>query len=419
MVCKKIKNFYNKYLDKYINFFYIILISFIFIIFDIYFDEFIVSDNFKLHEFIERIISFIFIIGFGYIFYLLIKRIEKERKVYYDLFEEVNIAILIIKKNKKNKNIIIGFNNMSEKTWGLERNDVLGKEFQNVFPGIKGNNYKGNNNILKAIDKVYEKGISYYIPVVNYIDDKYNKWIENYIFKLPTNEIIIIYTDITKKKKIKEELERSNKEKDLLLKEVHHRVKNNLSIISGLFSLQTSNTNDEKLKTILRDTQNRIMSMALIHEKIYRSEQLDSINFEDHIKSLITRLYETLRRPGLIIDFNLNIEKNVILNINQAVPVTLILNELITNALEHAFVDKKEGKIIINFYRDNGNYIMIVEDNGIGFPKNIDLNNTKTLGLKLVTSLARQLQDDMEVTNGKGTKFKIIFPVWEKTKYDV
>ena len=161
------------------------------------------------------------------------------------------------------------------------------------------------------------------------------------------------------------------------------------------------------------------MSMALIHEKIYRSEQLDSINFEDHIKSLITRLYETLRRPGLIIDFNLNIEKNVILNINQAVPVTLILNELITNALEHAFVDKKEGKIIINFYRDNGNYIMIVEDNGIGFPKNIDLNNTKTLGLKLVTSLARQLQDDMEVTNGKGTKFKIIFPVWEKTKYDV
>lgn len=419
MVCKKIRNFYNKYLDKYINFFYIILISFIFIVFDIYFDEFIISDNFKLHEFIERIISFIFIIGSGYIFHLLIKRIEKERKIYYDLFEEVNIAILIIKKNKKNKNIIIGFNNMSEKTWGLERNDVLGKEFENVFPGIKENNYKGDNDILKAIDKVYEKGISYYIPVVNYIDDKYNKLIENYIFKLPTNEIIIIYTDITKKKKIKEELERSNKEKDLLLKEVHHRVKNNLSIISGLFSLQTSNTNNEKLKTILRDIQNRIMSMALIHEKIYRSEQLDSINFEDHIKSLITRLYETLRRPGLIIDFNLNIEKNVILNINQAVPVTLILNELITNALKHAFVDKKEGKIIINFYRDNGNYIMIVEDNGIGFPKNIDLNNTKTLGLKLVTSLARQLQDDMEVTNGKGTKFKIIFPVWEKTKYDV
>jgi len=400
-------SFYQRFY-KYIFSLYVSFFSIVFYFLDIYFDKHFFVNNIELHENIERIISILFIAIFSYIFYLLIQYVKTSKKVYYNLFKDVNVAIMVLQK-KDNKNIIVGFNNMSETLWKIKENEILNKEFEDVFPGFK-------KEISLAINNTYCCNTPNSILNFNYIDNQYNKWVEIYISKLLTNEIIIVYADITKRKKIKDILEQSNKEKELLLKEVHHRVKNNLSVISGLFSLQLDNTKNKRVKTILKDTQNRIKSMSLIHEKIYKSEKLDSINVEDHLKSLINVIYETLKTPKLNIDFILNIEKNVILNINQAVPITLILNELISNSIEHAFINKKKGVIVIDFYRNNGNYVLTVKDDGIGLPKSIDIkdiNNIKTLGFKLITSLAQQLQDDIEIKIDKGTKIKITFPIWQ------
>ncbi len=204
------------------------------------------------------------------------------------------------------------------------------------------------------------------------------------------------------------QLEQSLEEKKMLLKEIHHRVKNNLMVISSLLSLQSQYIKDKYDLDLFKESQNRAKSMALIHERLYRSTDLKSINFGDYIQTLATDLFETYVTDPDRIKLNMNLE-NEMVDINTTVPLGLIVNELITNSMKHAFNDDIEGEIKIKFQKKNDKFTLIVEDTGIGFPDDLDFKNTESLGLQLVNSLTNQIDGKIELDAHHGTKFKITF----------
>ncbi len=217
-----------------------------------------------------------------------------------------------------------------------------------------------------------------------------------------------IIRDVTERKITEKLLQKSLHEKEILLKEIHHRVKNNLMIISSLLNLQSRYIKDEESKNIFKESQNRARSMALIHERLYQSTDLKKIDFGDYIRTLANDLYRAYVMDFSLIKLNVQVE-DIMLDIDISIPLGLIVNELLTNSLKHAFPNHKNGKINIKFYKSNDEYILTVSDNGIGFPKNIDYKNSDSLGLRLVTSLTEQIDGKIEFKNVSGTSFSIIF----------
>ena len=215
--------------------------------------------------------------------------------------------------------------------------------------------------------------------------------------------------DITDRKKAEEQIKNSLLEKETLLREIHHRVKNNMQIISSLLLLQSQNIVDQKYLDIFNDINNRILSMALIHEKLYQSENLAQINIQEYINDLASNLMGSYGGKGNA-ELEINVE-NIPLNINYAVPCGLILNELITNSLKYAFPEDRHGKIKIVFQKRDGNMIHFsVSDDGICIPMDMDIRNTKSLGIHLITSLAEnQLYAKIILNREGGTEFQINF----------
>jgi PAS domain S-box-containing protein len=219
---------------------------------------------------------------------------------------------------------------------------------------------------------------------------------------------IIVLRDITDRKKAEEQIKASLREKDVLLQEVHHRVKNNLQIISSLLSLQSRHIRDEKDLEMLRESQSRLRAMALIHERLYQSENLANINFEEYISALVYGLVQSYGVTGTvtpIIDIH-----SLSLEVSTAIPCGLIINELVSNSLKHAFPGKRKGEIKIKIHSFDGTIELIVRDNGVGIPEDIDFRTTDTLGLHLVTMLAEdQLNGKINLTRDGGTTFTITF----------
>jgi len=223
-----------------------------------------------------------------------------------------------------------------------------------------------------------------------------------------------IIRDVSERKKIEKKLQKSLNEKETLLKEIHHRVKNNLMIISSLLNLQSRYIKDEESKNIFKESQNRARSMALIHERLYQSTDLKRIDFGDYLRTLSNDLYHTYVMDTSLIKLNIEVE-NVMLDINTSIPLGLIVNELVTNSLKHAFPQGESGEINIKFHTNDDKYLLEVKDNGVGFPEDIDYTNTESLGLRLVTSLTEQIDGKIKFNNISGTSFKIIF---KEEKFD-
>jgi len=216
-----------------------------------------------------------------------------------------------------------------------------------------------------------------------------------------------VAVDITERKQAEEKIKASLQEKEVLLKEVHHRVKNNLQVIDSLFRHQRRHIKDKRTNEILKECQNRVISMALLHEKIYQSKDLSKVDFSGYIRSLVANLIDShainVNLPILEIEI-----ADVFLEISTALPCGLIVNELVSNALKYAFDSTESGKIYISFRPVNdGKFLLIVKDNGIGLPKDLEFHNPQSLGLKLVKSLVRQLQGFMNVNCCEGTEFQI------------
>jgi two-component sensor histidine kinase/CBS domain-containing protein len=217
-------------------------------------------------------------------------------------------------------------------------------------------------------------------------------------------------TELAERKRTEEQLKISLKEKESLLKEVHHRVKNNLQIISSLLRLQSDYIRDEKTLSLFKDSQNRIRSMALIHEKLYQSKDVLRIDFGEYIYDLVSNLLHSY--TAHLQSINLRVEShNIWLSIDTAIPCGLIVNELVSNSVKHAFPNQNEdNEIAIEIsLTDNNKYKMTVRDNGIGFPQNIDFCNTESLGLQLVCAFTEQLEGTVELDNTNGTTFTITF----------
>jgi two-component sensor histidine kinase len=212
------------------------------------------------------------------------------------------------------------------------------------------------------------------------------------------------------RKKAEVEISSSLHEKEVLLKEIHHRVKNNLQIVSSLFFFQSKQISDPTTLEMFRDGQNRVKSMALIHEKLYQSGDLANIDFKEYLKKLTNFLMQSYGTKQSRIKLKNNIH-NVELGVDAAVPCGLIVNELISNSLKHAFRDRENGEIRIDMgYDESDKLILKISDNGSGIPKNMDIEKSDSLGLRLVYNLTTQLNGKVEFINNNGTIVKIEFP---------
>ncbi len=211
-------------------------------------------------------------------------------------------------------------------------------------------------------------------------------------------------------KKTENKIRASLKEKEVLLQEVHHRVKNNMQLISSLFNLQAGRIKDKQAFEIFKSSQNRVRSMALIHERLYQSKDLTRIDFAEYSQSLTTHLFSSYEINTNVIKFYINI-KDVFLDINTGIPCSLIINELVTNSLKHGFPNGKKGEIKIAMHPLNKNEVeLVVSDNGIGLPKEVDFRSPDSLGLHLVTILAEdQLHGAIKLGRERGTIFHIRF----------
>lgn len=224
-----------------------------------------------------------------------------------------------------------------------------------------------------------------------------------------TQAILGIITDITERKKIEEKIKASLNEKEVMLREIHHRVKNNMQIITSLLRLQAAQIKDAKIQKMFILSQNRIRSMSLIHESLYQSQDLSRINFTDYIQKITTHLISLYHQKDDTVDVKYDL-KDVHLDINKAIPFGLIINELITNALKHAIPSGKKGEMELKLRKEeSGKVIFNVKDNGAGIPENVKIEEPETLGLQLVYDLARQLNGSVEVKIEKGTLIKVVF----------
>ncbi|MFH1673562.1 MAG: histidine kinase dimerization/phosphoacceptor domain -containing protein [Pseudomonadota bacterium] len=215
--------------------------------------------------------------------------------------------------------------------------------------------------------------------------------------------------DITERKQAEEKIRTSLREKEVLLREIHHRVKNNMQVISSLLKLQSKYIKDEKDVEMFRESQNRIKSMALVHEKLYQSQDLANIDFNEYVKHLANILFRSYGIDTEKIALKLDIE-DVIIEVDIAIPCGLIVNELVSNSLKYAFTEDGKGEVKITLHSTDENEMeLTVSDDGVGVPKDLDFRNTESLGLKLVNILTNQIRGRLDLERSKGSKFYIRF----------
>jgi PAS domain S-box-containing protein len=220
--------------------------------------------------------------------------------------------------------------------------------------------------------------------------------------------IISLVRDITERKERVEKLHSLVRQKELLLQEIHHRVKNNLNVISSLLDFESDSTQDKKTLETLRDAKNRIRAMALIHEHLYQSENLAHINFHRYAQILLEEIFYAygISYNDVTTEINVN---NISLPIDKAIPCSLIINEAVSNSLKYAFSEESTGKISIQFYEEDDNICLEIADNGIGLSHDFDLETVKTLGLRIIKMLTRQLEGSVTIDGSDGTTIKINF----------
>src|SRR4030095_205779 len=265
---------------------------------------------------------------------------------------------------------------------------------------IKTWNKDGGKGILVAEFRVKKKGGEYI-------------WLEDHMYRVRMDGGISylsgILIDVTERKVSERKISQSLKEKELLLKEIHHRVKNNLQVVSSLLKLQSGYVKDNPSYDILLDSQNRVRSMALVHQKLYQSKDFSQIDFSEYIKQLTVHLSHVFKPKMHDVEISVS-SGSVNLSIDLAIPCGLIINELVSNSLKYAFTEGKPGKINIELVQQGDNtFSLTVCDNGKGLPEGLNFRNTSSLGLQLVNTLVGQIDGKIEMENHQGACFKIKF----------
>ncbi len=325
---------------------------------------------------------------------------EREEK-YRAVVETAAEGIVILDKSGK----IVEVNKKALEFSGLKKEDVIGKNFIRILSKVK----LDPKDIISEFKKILKgEKVKKRIRTLTNPKGEQVSFIAHYALLKKKGKIIglsIIIEDVTERCKAEEEIRASLREKEMLLREIHHRVKNNLQVISSLLSLQIQNMKEEEICNMLQESRGRIKTMAMVHERLYQSPSLMQINFKEYVEKLVTDIFfsygtEKIKKKIEVDDIHLNIDT--------AIPCGLIINELVTNSVKHAFPDGK-GTITIKLTHKDGKIQLTIADDGIGLPKNFDLENMDTLGLKLVDNLVSQLEGEIILNRSHGTLFKIVF----------
>ncbi len=220
--------------------------------------------------------------------------------------------------------------------------------------------------------------------------------------------VIAVVRDVTERMRTEEQIRASLKEKEVMLKEIHHRVKNNLQVISSLLSIQSRYLADPRDAKLFQESQDRVKSMALVHEKLYQSSDIASIDFSSYIERLVTNLFRSYSGNNGNVNLHMDI-KDIFLNVDTAVPCGLIVNELVTNALKYAFPGGRDGTVTVSMRIEGDCYVLEVSDDGVGMAAGFDIEKSQSLGLQLVTMLASQIDGKIKTDTSKGTRYTITF----------
>ncbi len=333
------------------------------------------------------------------------EQIRKNEELFRQLFQNAHIGIAMMDEHQEIRLV----NDAFEDIFGYSSEDIRGLDIDKLIVPEE------EMTEARELSAKTFKGISKEMTSVRKRKD--GSLVDVLIYGVPvkvdgrTIAIFGIYVDITERKRAEEQIRQSLKEKEVLLAEIHHRVKNNLAVITGLLELQSYNTQSDEAIEIIKESQFRINSIALIHEKLYQSKDLSQISFDVYIRELSDIIWDSISDASR--DISLDIEADPVqLTVNQAIPCGLILNELITNAFKHAFNGRKDGEINITLCEESGNIAMQVRDNGRGLPDDFDQENPSSLGMKLIHTLTQQLNGQCNFANHEeGAGFKLEFEV--------
>lgn len=331
------------------------------------------------------------------------KDLRESEEKYRTLTEQSLLGTLIIANER-----IIFVNKSISNIFGYSIEELLSWTLKTLMQHIHPKDLE--KTIKKCKDVLEDKIISFQSDIRIRQKNKNYLYIRQYVKKInfqgkPALHINII--NITEQKKNELLLESSLEEKEILLKEIHHRVKNNLQVISSLIVLEEQNIKDEKVINIFKDLQSHIKAMALIHEALYKSENLNKIDISKYIKDLVDNLFKAYSENSKNVKFYLNID-NIDFNLDRAIYCGFIINELVSNSLKYAFSKNEGGKIIISLNKTMDNRVLLdVYDNGKGFPKDIDCNNLNTIGLNLVSTITKQMNGTIQIKKNNGTHVMI------------
>jgi len=302
---------------------------------------------------------------------------------------------------------IISLNRAFETIIGLNRNEWIGKQYSGlIHPEDRSTAFeKFRDSIQGKASESYE---------VRFLNNS-GEYLVGEILTTPILldegevEILGIVRDVTERKKKDELIKRSLKDKEILLKEIHHRVKNNLQIISSLLKMQSQDFGNEEIKEIFRETQNRIMSMSFIHQSFYQSGDLSEVDFDKYVGKLVNNLFNIYDTDPLKVKFEID-TKNINLGVDTAIPCGLMINEIISNSLKHAFIKGSRGSILITLDEKEGVCILNIKDNGKGIPESVQLGKSTSLGMVLITMLCDQIDGSITLKREGGTEYEVRFP---------
>jgi PAS domain S-box-containing protein len=305
--------------------------------------------------------------------------------------------------------IITIVNSETERMFGYERQELIGQPIEILVPERARGHHHADRSAYSADPNTRPMGAGRQLTGRRKDGSEFPVEISLSPLRTEAETLVIsIVRDVTERRLFEEQIQASLREKEALLREIHHRVKNNLQITSSLLRLQASNISDTQARSIFDETQLRIRSMALVHEKLYQAKDLTRINFGDYVRTLGELLFKSF---AVTVDaVTLDVAgSDVFLDIDTAVPCGLIVNEILSNALKHAFPGGR-GTIYFRLKREEGRCMMTIRDDGVGLPPQFDLQSIDTLGLQLVRGLVQQIDGRLEVRSVEGTEFRIDFP---------
>ena len=310
--------------------------------------------------------------------------------------------IVVDKENRPVDYVFLEVNDCFETLTGLKREDIIGRGVKEVIPDIEKSEFDWIGEYGKiALEGGELRFEQYFEPL--------DKWYSILGYSNKKGYFAAVFEEITARKRADELIKKSLAEKEVLLKEIHHRVKNNLQIISSMLNLQGDYIEDKELKEIFKESQNRIKSMALVHEQLYRSRDFSSISSSGYLKVLIADIFKSYAQGASLVKLNMDVE-DVRLDVDTSMVLGLLLNELCTNTLKHAFPDGKQGEFHVNLKCvDDDNYRLTVSDNGVGLFEGFEIDKTDSIGFLLVKSMVEQIDGTLEIDQSSGTSFEITF----------